>query len=76
MPPCGQKCKELIDQWNALVMSGSCMVASVLLTSQTSDGPPAELLEDFRRQARKLAETTTAIAQSLTPSGTSAEPEA
>lgn len=65
--PCGQPCKELIDQWNALVMSGSCMVASVLLTAQTSDGPPPELAEAFRAQARDLVETTQKISRALTP---------
>lgn len=73
--PCGQRCKELIDTWNATVMSGNCMVASVLLTAQTSDGPSAELVEEFRRQARRLAETAQSIASQLTPAaGAEADP--
>ncbi len=67
--PCGQRCKELIDGWNATKMSGDCMVASVLLTSQTSDGPPADLVREFKFRARELAETAQAIASFLTPSG-------
>lgn len=65
--PCGQRCKELIDGWNATVMSGDCMVASILLTAQTSDGPPVALARRFQEQAQELAQTAQAIASALTP---------
>lgn len=66
---CGQKCKEIIDQWNATVQAGSCMVASILLTSTTSSGPPPEMVAEFRARCEAVAKSAQAIASHLTPSG-------
>lgn len=60
--PCGQICKEIVDNQAAVVRQMSCMTHSILL-SAVNDGPSPtpEMAAEFQQRAEALARCAAAI---------------
>lgn len=66
--PCGQICKEIIDNRSALIRQLDCMSTSILLASSGSGPyPTREMVDEFKQQAEKLAKIAARIESHVNP---------